>query len=70
MYIFILFYFFLLKFDENKKINKKWNKKAFEWFQDLVEALEAEDIDHFLDIQLFLTGGLKADQVFLLFSWI
>jgi len=36
---------------------------AFEWFQDLLEALEAEDIDNFLEIHMFLTGGLKADQV-------
>jgi len=37
--------------------------QAFEWFQDLLEALEAEDIDNFLEIRMFLTGGLKADQV-------
>lgn len=36
---------------------------AFEWFQDLLEALEAEDIDNFLEIHMFMTGGLKADQV-------
>lgn len=37
--------------------------EAFEWFHDLLRALEAEDIDHFLEINIFLTGGLKPDQV-------
>ena len=37
--------------------------QAFEWFQDLLEALEAEDVDNFLEIHMFLTGGLKADEV-------
>jgi NADPH oxidase len=37
--------------------------EAFEWFQDLLQALEAEDIDNFLQISIYLTGGLKADQI-------
>ena len=37
--------------------------EAFEWFQDLLEALEAEDIDNFLEIHIYLTGGLKENQI-------
>lgn len=36
---------------------------AFEWFHDLLRALEAEDIGNFLEIHIYLTGGLKLDQV-------
>ena len=44
-------------------LSLSFSAQAFEWFQDLLEALEAEDIDNFLEIRMFLTGGLKADQV-------
>jgi hypothetical protein len=37
--------------------------QAFEWFQDLLEALEAEDIGNFLEIHIYLTAPLKAEQV-------
>lgn len=39
------------------------DKDAFEWFQDLLEALESEDFDNFLDIHSYLTGSLKANEL-------
>lgn len=49
-----------------KKVYFIWtcrDKDAFEWFQDLLEALEAEDFDHFLDIHSYLTGSLKEHEL-------
>ncbi|KAJ1970051.1 hypothetical protein IWQ62_000211 [Dispira parvispora] len=37
--------------------------QAFEWFQDLLMALEEEDLDDFLDIRAYLTGELSEDQI-------
>ena len=37
--------------------------QAFEWFQDLLATLEDENIDGFLEIQTYLTAGLKADEM-------
>ncbi|KAJ1969730.1 hypothetical protein IWQ62_000432 [Dispira parvispora] len=37
--------------------------QAFEWFQDLLVALEEEDLGSFLDIRAYLTGKLSEDQI-------
>ncbi|KXN72223.1 hypothetical protein CONCODRAFT_4967 [Conidiobolus coronatus NRRL 28638] len=39
------------------------DKEAFEWFQDLLKAIEAEDILQFIEIHTYLTGRIKADEV-------
>ncbi|KAJ1548541.1 hypothetical protein HK405_002789 [Cladochytrium tenue] len=39
------------------------DKQAFEWFQDLLATLEEENIDGFLEIHTYLTGGMKADEM-------
>ncbi|KNC97220.1 uncharacterized protein SPPG_07607 [Spizellomyces punctatus DAOM BR117] len=39
------------------------DKDAFEWFQDLLMTLEEENIDGFIEIHTYLTGGLKIDEV-------
>ncbi|KAK9765605.1 hypothetical protein K7432_005925 [Basidiobolus ranarum] len=39
------------------------DKEAFEWFQDLLKAIEEEDIEQFIEIHTYLTGGLKPDEV-------
>jgi NADPH oxidase len=36
---------------------------AFEWFQDLLKAIEEEDIQNFIEIHVYLTGRLKADEM-------
>eukprot|EP00732_Lithocolla_globosa_P003817 Lithocolla_globosa_v1_NODE_3219_length_1729_cov_6.909797.p1 type:complete len:556 gc:universal NODE_3219_length_1729_cov_6.909797:1671-4(-) len=36
---------------------------AFEWFQDLLAALEIEDTQNFLQIQMYLTGNLSKDAI-------
>ncbi|KAJ3009725.1 hypothetical protein HKX48_007779 [Thoreauomyces humboldtii] len=49
-----------------KKVYFFWvcrDKDAFEWFQDLLMTLEEENIDGFLEIHTYLTGGLKIDEV-------
>ncbi|KAI0218114.1 hypothetical protein L0F63_006714 [Massospora cicadina] len=38
------------------------DKEAFEWFQDLLKAIEEEDIQQFIEIHTYLTGKLKADE--------
>ncbi|KAI9298789.1 hypothetical protein K502DRAFT_345677 [Neoconidiobolus thromboides FSU 785] len=38
------------------------DKEAFEWFQDLLKAIEEEDIQQFIEIHTYLTGRLKADE--------
>ncbi|TPX34237.1 hypothetical protein SmJEL517_g03089 [Synchytrium microbalum] len=40
------------------------DKDAFEWFQDLLVALEEEDLGKFLEIELYITGSLKPNEVF------
>ncbi|TPX33298.1 hypothetical protein SmJEL517_g03736 [Synchytrium microbalum] len=35
------------------------DKEAFEWFQDVLATLEEENLDGFLEIHSYLTGGLK-----------
>jgi len=37
--------------------------QAFEWFQDLLKAIEDEDIHHFIEIHVYLTGRLKPEQI-------
>lgn len=56
---------------EPEKINLKkvyfyWinrEQKAFEWFVDLLSNLEAQDIDHLLDINLYLTGAQQKSDM-------
>ncbi|KAJ3329040.1 hypothetical protein HDU76_008760 [Blyttiomyces sp. JEL0837] len=36
---------------------------AFEWFQDLLQALEAENLDNYMSFNIYYTGNLKADEV-------
>lgn len=36
---------------------------AFEWFHDVLRALENQDTGHFLDIRYYLTGRLGPDQI-------
>jgi NADPH oxidase len=48
-----------------KKVYFVWtarDKEAFEWFQDLLTTLEEENIDHFLEINSYLTGKLKTHE--------
>lgn len=35
----------------------------FEWFHDLLRTIEDEDISHFLEISVYLTGALQPDQI-------
>ncbi|KAJ1970716.1 hypothetical protein H4R34_005974, partial [Dimargaris verticillata] len=37
--------------------------QAFEWFQDLLVALEQEELGDFLEIRAYLTGKLSEDQI-------
>jgi len=37
--------------------------QAFEWFQDLLKAIEEEDINHLIDVHVYLTGQLKQDEI-------
>ncbi|KAI8898755.1 ferric reductase NAD binding domain-containing protein [Globomyces pollinis-pini] len=49
-----------------KKVYFVWtarDKQAFEWFSDLLQTLEEENIDHFLEIHTYLTGKLKLSEV-------
>ncbi|KAI8803493.1 ferric reductase NAD binding domain-containing protein [Cladochytrium replicatum] len=49
-----------------KKVYFFWvcrDKDCFEWFQDLLMTLEEEDIDHFLEINTYLTAALKVDEM-------
>ncbi|KAK9721390.1 hypothetical protein K7432_003421 [Basidiobolus ranarum] len=39
------------------------DKEAFVWFQDLLKAIEEEDIEQFIEIHTYLTGRLKQDEV-------
>ena len=38
-------------------------KDAFEWFQDLLLSLEAEDMGQFLEIHCHITAGLKDNEI-------
>lgn len=37
--------------------------RQFEWFQDLLKAIEEQDLDHFLEIHVYLTGRLQPDEI-------
>ncbi|KAI9298355.1 hypothetical protein K502DRAFT_334244 [Neoconidiobolus thromboides FSU 785] len=39
------------------------DKEAFEWFQSLLSVIEQEDTSHIIEINTFLTGKLKADEI-------
>jgi hypothetical protein len=39
------------------------DKGAFEWFSELLSALEEENINNFLEIKTFLTGALRPDEI-------
>jgi len=39
------------------------DKNAFEWFNEVLAALEQENINNFLEIHTFLTGQLKVDEI-------
>jgi NADPH oxidase len=49
-----------------KKVYFIWvcrDKDAFEWFQDLLQTLEEENIEGFIEIHTYLTQGLKIDEL-------
>ena len=53
------------KTEKLKKVYFIWicrDKGAFEWFQDVPDALKAENLANFLDIKIYLTGRVKEDQ--------
>ncbi|CAG8471586.1 11249_t:CDS:2 [Paraglomus occultum] len=37
--------------------------KAFEWFRSLLAAIEEQDLDNFIEVQIYLTGGLNPDEI-------
>jgi len=39
------------------------DKNAFEWFNDVLAALEQENINNFLEIHTFLTGQLSVEEI-------
>lgn len=39
------------------------DKEAFEWFQDVIKAIEDEDIDQLIEINTYLTKGLKDNEI-------
>jgi len=39
------------------------DKNAFEWFNDLLAALEQENVNNFLEINVYLTGQLSVDEI-------
>jgi len=39
------------------------DKNAFEWFNDLLAALEYENVNNFLEIHTYLTGQLNLDEI-------
>jgi len=49
-----------------KKVYFYWisrDRNAFEWFSDLLGALEKENLNNFLEIHTYLTGGLRPDEI-------
>lgn len=49
-----------------RKVYFNWicrDKEAFEWFQDVIKAIEDEDIDQMIEINTYLTKGLKDDEI-------
>ena len=48
-----------------KKVHFYWinrDKEAFEWFSDLLQALERQNIDNFLEINVYLTQRVTKEQ--------
>jgi len=39
------------------------DKNAFEWFNDILAALESNNINNFLEINTYLTGQLSVDEI-------
>lgn len=39
------------------------DRSAFEWFSELLGALESENINNFLEIKTYLTGALRPDEI-------
>ncbi|KAJ3060956.1 hypothetical protein HK102_009303, partial [Quaeritorhiza haematococci] len=39
------------------------DKEAFEWFQDLLHAIEEESLDAFLDLRIYLTGAFADSEI-------
>lgn len=39
------------------------DKNSFEWFSKMLAALEGENVNSFLEINIFLTGGLAPDEI-------
>ncbi|KAI0242539.1 hypothetical protein L0F63_001182 [Massospora cicadina] len=39
------------------------DKEAFEWFQSLLSVIEQEDTSHIIEINTYLTGKLKGDEI-------
>ena len=39
------------------------DKNSFEWFASMLAALEQDNVNNFLEINTYLTGGLSADEV-------
>jgi Ferric reductase NAD binding domain len=39
------------------------DKNAFEWFSKVLATLENDNVNNFLEINIFLTGGLAVDEV-------
>jgi len=39
------------------------DKNAFEWFNDVLAALEQENVNNFLEIHTYLTGQLSVDEI-------
>ncbi|KAI8847949.1 ferric reductase NAD binding domain-containing protein [Chytridium lagenaria] len=37
-------------------------KDSFRWFQDLLQALEAEELDQYIDFRIYFTGRLKEEE--------
>ncbi len=49
-----------------KKVYFLWiarNTASFEWFQDLISHMEGNDFHHFLEIHIYLTGGVKQSAI-------
>ncbi|KAJ1975517.1 hypothetical protein H4R34_004305 [Dimargaris verticillata] len=54
------------KMNQLRKVYFMWicrDIQAFEWFQDLLVALEQEDLGDFLEVRAYLTGKLSEDQI-------
>lgn len=39
------------------------DKSAFEWFSAMLAGLERDNVNNFLEINIYLTGALSADEI-------